>query len=59
MRERPMPDVVHQDGGLDGFGLRIKDKVALLLEVQDGLTHQMESAQRMLETRMASTRVNH
>ena len=44
MRERSMPDVVHQDGGLYGLRLRLKDEDALLLERYDSLAHQVEGA---------------
>ena len=44
VREGPVPDVVHQDGGLHRFGLGVEDEDALLLQRQHRLTHQVEGA---------------
>ena len=40
--ERAVSDVVHQDGSLYGFRLRVEDEMALLLEVEHGFRHQVE-----------------
>lgn len=45
-----MSDVVHQDGGLDGFGFAVEDEVSLGGEVLDGFAHQVEGAQGVLES---------
>ena len=52
VREGPVADVVHQDGGLDGFGFAVEDEVALGRQVLDGLGHQVEGAERVLEACM-------
>ena len=59
MRERTVPDVVHQDGCLNGFCLRVENEDAFLLKRENGLAHQVESPQGMLEARMARPRIDH
>ena len=54
-----MAALVHQDGGLDGFGLAVEDEVALGRQVLDGLGHQVESAERVLEARMLGAGIDH
>ena len=59
VREGPVADVVHQDGGLDGFGLAVEDEVALGRQVLDGLGHQVEGAERVLEACMLGAGIDH
>ena len=59
MREGTVTDVVHQDGSLHSLCLAIKNEEALLLEREDGLTHQVEGPQRVLETGVTSSRIDH
>jgi hypothetical protein len=59
VREWAVPDVVHQDGRLYCLGFRVKDKLPFLLERLDGFARQVESAQRVLKTRMAGTWIDH
>ena len=54
-----MSDVVHQDGCLYGFRFRIEDELSFLLKRQDGLAHQVEGSQRVLEARVTGTRIDH
>ena len=54
-----MSDVVHEDGGLDGLFLRVEDEDALLLERHDGLAHQVEGAEGMLEPCVTGTGIDH
>ena len=55
MRERSVPDVVHQDSSLHSLSLRVEDEMSLLLQRQHCLSHQVEGPQRMLEPRMTGT----
>ena len=48
--EGPMPDVVQEDGSLHRFCLTVEDKVSLLLQREDGLAHQVEGSERVLQT---------
>ena len=59
VREGPVADVVHQDGGLDGFGFAVEDEVALGRQVLDGLGHQVEGAERVLEACMLGAGIDH
>ena len=59
MREWAVPDVVHQDGSLDGFCFGIKDKVSLLLERPYSLRHQVKSTDGMLKSCVTGTRIDH
>ena len=45
VRERTVPDVVHQDGGFHGFRLAVEDEVSFGGEVLYGFAHQVEGAQ--------------
>ena len=59
MRERAVPDVVHQDGSLNGFRFGIKDEVSLLLKRSDSLRHQVKSTDGMLKSCMTGTGIDH
>lgn len=50
MAERPVPDVVQEDGSLHRFCLAVEDKVSLLLQREDGFAHQVEGSERVLQT---------
>ena len=54
MTERPVPDVVQEDGCLHRFCLAVEDEVSFLLQGKDSLSHQVESTQRMLKTGVLS-----
>ena len=59
MRERPVSDVVHQDGSFNSLGFAVEYEQALVLQREDGLAHQMEGSERVLEARVAGSRVDH
>ena len=45
VRERTMPDVVHQDGCLYGFSFTVEDEIAFGCKLLDGLAHQVEGSE--------------
>ena len=47
--EGSVSDVVQQDGCLHCLGLAVEDEVPLLLERQDGLAHEVEGTEGVLE----------
>ena len=42
VREGAVPDIVHEDGSLDCFGLRFEDEDAFLLQGEYRLAHEVE-----------------
>ena len=59
VREGAVADVVHEDGGFDGFGFAVEDEVALGGEVLDGFARQVEGAQGVLEAGVLRAGVDH
>ena len=53
--EGSVADVVHQDSGFHSFGFAVEDKVSFGGKLLDGLTHQVEGSQRVLEPCMLRT----
>ena len=53
--EGAVADVVHQDSGFHSFGFAVEDKVSFGGKLLDGLTHQVEGSQRVLEPCMLRT----
>ena len=54
-----MTDVMHQDGCLDGLCLAVEDEDAFLCECHHSLAHQVISTQRVLETGMLRSGIDH
>ena len=53
--ERAVPDVVHQDGGLDGLGLVIGNRHTLGAQAGNGFAHQVVRSHGVLEAGVLRT----
>lgn len=59
MRKGSVPDVVHKDGGFDGFCLAVEDENALLFKRQYSLTHEVKGTDGVEEASVLGTRIDH
>ena len=59
MGERAVTDVVHQNGCLYGFGFAVENKVSFGPQLLDGLAHQVECPERVLETGVLRPGIDH
>ena len=58
VRERSVPDVVHEDSRLHSLRLRVEDELSFLLQREDGLAHEVESTEGVLKTGVAGARID-
>ena len=59
VRERSMPDVMHEYGGAYCLRFAVEDEDSFLLKCKQSLAHEVECAERMLESGVLGTRKDH
>ena len=59
MGERPVTDVMQQNGSLYGFRFTVEDEVSFRCQLRDSFSHQVESTQGMLEAGVLRTWIYH